>query len=259
MEEKMSNSRFFQDIIDIPRLRDGISVEVVEERTDVMGTALSIFSQVIDAKHAYTFGHSRRVSKYSLLISIGMNLPHDEVTKIKWAGLVHDLGKVAVPSSILDNAETLSTEEYALVKKHTTITEEILEMVSCVKDLAPIAGAHHERFDGNGYPRMLKGKEIPLGARILSVADTFDSLTSTRGYRSARTIPNAINEIKNNSHTQFDPNVVEAAVAIFQEFLDHLPQLDVNNHLALDNKRRACRRREYEPYCLANQRKIHMF
>jgi HD-GYP domain-containing protein (c-di-GMP phosphodiesterase class II) len=183
-----------------------------------MGIALSIFSQVIDAKHAYTLGHSRRVSKYGLLIAIGMNLPHDEVTKIKWAGLVHDIGKVAVPSSILDNSEALSEEEYALVKTHTIFTKEILETVSFMKDLAPIAAAHHERFDGNGYPRMLKGKEIPLGARILSVADTFDSLTSMRGYRSASTIPNAISEIKKNSQTQFDPDVVEAAVAIFQNF-----------------------------------------
>ncbi len=184
-----------------------------------MGIALSVFSQVIDTKHAYTFGHSRRVSKYSLLTAIAMNLPHDEVTKIKWAGLVHDIGKVAVPSSILDNNSVLSSEEYALVKKHSTFTQEILETVSCMKDIAPIAGAHHERFDGKGYHRMLKGKEIPLGARILSVADTFDSLTSIRGYRSARTIPKAIAEIKKSSSTQFDPDVVEAAVAIFQNFV----------------------------------------
>lgn len=222
----MSESRFFQDIIDIPRLssllfklRDEISVEGIEEKTDVMGIALSVFGQVIDAKHAYTFGHSRRVSKYGLLIAIAMNLPHDEVTKIKWAGLVHDIGKVAVPSSILDNASALSAEEYELVKKHSGFTQEILETVSCMKDLAPIAGAHHERFDGKGYHRMLKGKEIPLGARILAVADTFDSLTSIRGYRSDRTIPKAIAEIKKSSHTQFDTDVVEAAVAIFQNFM----------------------------------------
>ncbi len=222
----MSESRFFQDIIDIPslsslifRLRDEISVEGIEESTDVMGIALSVFGQIIDSKHAYTFGHSRRVSKYSLLTAISMNLPHDEVTKIKWAGLVHDIGKVAVPSSILDNNSVLSKEEYALVKTHSGFTEEILETVSCMKDLAPIAGAHHERFDGKGYHRMLKGKEIPLGARILSVADTFDSLTSIRGYRSARTIVNAITEIKRGSNSQFDPDVVEAAVAIFQNFI----------------------------------------
>lgn len=191
--------------------------EGIGKRTDVM-IALSVFSQVIEAKHAYTFEHSRRVSKYSFLIAIGMNLPHDEVTKIKWAGLLHDLGKVAVPSSILDNAEALSAEEYALVKKHTTFTEEILETVFCMKDLAPIAGSHHERFDGSGYPRMLKGKEIPLGARIISVADTFDSLTSIRGYRNAGSVPKAISEIERNSQTQFDPDVAEAAVAIFQNF-----------------------------------------
>lgn len=223
LEKIMSDDNVFQSVLDVSKLtsllfklRDEVKVSDIDEKKDVMGTALSVFGQIIDAKHAYTSGHSRRVSKYSLLIAIGMKLPHDEVTRIKWAGLVHDIGMVAIPSSILDKDSGLTIKEHSLLREHIAYTEKILEQVSCMKDLIPIAAAHHERFDGDGYPRMLKDKQIPLGARILSVADTFDSLTSVRGYRDARNIPRAIDEIKRKSRTQFDPEVVEAAIAIFQ-------------------------------------------
>ncbi len=110
----------------------------------------------------------------------------------------------------------LSEDEYTLLGKHTVYTEEILETVTCMKELVPIAAAHHERFDGNGYHHKLKGEKIPVGARILAVADAFDSITSLRGYRDAGLIPLAIDEIENSSKTQFDPDVVEAAIPIFE-------------------------------------------
>jgi len=221
--EKVMNNNLFHDLVDahkLPdllfKLRDEVSVSGIDDGTDIMGISLDIFGQVIDSKHAFTAGHSKRVSQNSLLIAISMNLPHDEVTRIKWAGLVHDIGKVAIPPIILDKASELSEDEHALLRKHTVYTEEILETVSCMKELVPIAAAHHERFDGNGYHHKLKGEEIPLGARILAVADSFDSITSLRGYRDAGLIPFAIDEIKNASQFQFDPDVVEAAIPIFE-------------------------------------------
>jgi HD-GYP domain-containing protein (c-di-GMP phosphodiesterase class II) len=223
LKKVMKDNNLFSEIIDaqkLPKLlfklRDDISISGVDDRTDIMGVSLDVFSQVIDAKHAYTAGHSKRVSKYSLLIAVSMNLPHDEVTRIKWAGLVHDIGKVAILPSILDKASKLSEDEYELFKKHTIYTEEILGTISSMKEIVPIAAAHHERFDGDGYHRKLKGEEIPLGARILAVADTFDSITSLRGHRDASLIPNAIDEIKSVSKTQFDPVVVEASIPIFE-------------------------------------------
>ena len=221
--EKIMNNKLFHDLVDAQKLpdilfklRDEISVSGVDDGTDIMGISLDIFGQVIDSKHAYTAGHSKRVSQKSLLIALSMNLPHDEVTRIKWAGLVHDIGKVAIPPAILDKTSELSDDEYELLRKHTVYTEEILETVSCMKELVPIAAAHHERFDGNGYHHKLKGKDIPLGARILSVADTYDAMTSLRGHRDASLIPVAIDEIKNGSNTQFDPDVVEAAIPILE-------------------------------------------
>ncbi len=221
--KRVMNKNLFHDLIDAQglsdllfKLRDEISVSGIGDGTDIMGTSLDMFGQIIDSKHAYTAGHSKRVSKYSLLIALSMSLPHDEVTRIKWAGLVHDIGKVAIPPTILDKASELSVEEHELLRKHTAYTEEILGEITCMKELVPIAAAHHERFDGNGYHHMLKGNDIPLGARILSVADSFDSLTSLRGYRDTSLIPRAIDEIKNASQTQFDPDVVEAAIPIFE-------------------------------------------
>ncbi|MBC8548587.1 MAG: HD domain-containing protein [Candidatus Brocadiales bacterium] len=223
LKKIMIDGNLFHDLVDAQKLpdllfklRDGISVSSIKDGTDIMGTSLDMFGQIIDSKHAYTAGHSKRVSQNSMLIAISMNLSHDEVTRIKWSGLVHDIGKVAIPPTVLDKASELSEDEYVLLRKHTVYTEEILETVSCMKELVPIAAAHHERFDGNGYHHKLKGKEIPLGARILSVADAFDSMTSQRGYRDAGLIPLAIDEIKNASKTQFDPDVVEAAIPIFQ-------------------------------------------
>ena len=219
----MIDGNLFHDLVDAQKLpdllfklRDGISVSGIDDGTDIVGTSLDMFGQIIDSKHAYTAGHSKRVSQNSLLVAISMNLPHDEITRIKWAGLVHDIGKVAIPPAVLDKASELSEDEYALLRKHTIYTEEILETVSCMKELVPIAAAHHERFDGNGYHHKLKGEEIPLGARILSVADAFDSMTSLRGYRDAGLIPLAIDEIKNAAKSQFDPDVVEAAIPIFE-------------------------------------------
>ncbi len=228
LKKVMKDNNLFLDIVDaqklpelLYKLRDSIKISGINSGTDVMGISLDIFGQVIDAKHAYTAGHSKRVSKYSLLIAISMNLPHDDVTRIKWAGLVHDIGKVAIHPSILDKASELSKEEYALFKKHTVYTEEILKTITSMKKLVPIAAAHHERFDGQGYHRKLKGEDIPLGARIIAVADSFDAMTSLRGHRDISLTPNAIAEIKSVSNTQFDPAVVEAAIPIFESFVDN--------------------------------------
>ncbi len=166
-------------------------------------TALAL---VLDLEEELNLYHAWRVAVISAFLAEDI-LP-EQKSDVFIAGLVHDIGKVAILPSILDKASELSEGEYDLYKKHTVYTEEILGTISSMKELAPIAAAHHERFDGDGYHRKLKGEEIPLGARILAVADTFDSITSLRGYRDAGLIPNAIDEIKSVSKTQFDPVVV---------------------------------------------------
>lgn len=185
--------------------------------SDALGICLRVFAQVIDAKHGYTAGHSERVSTYCVELAEAMGLPHDEVTKIKFAAYLHDAGKVSVPRSTLDKSTGLDANEWELVQAHPILTMEILSTISDLRELAEIAGHHHERYDGQGYPDRLRGKEIPLLARIMTVADAFDAMTSPRSYQGTKTIEDALVDLRGNAETQFDPEIVEVARAIWGE------------------------------------------
>lgn len=188
----------------------------VPQRIDAIGITLAVLAQIIDMKHPYTAGHSQRVSRYTMDIALAMNLNHDDITKFKWAGLIHDIGKLRVPRRILDKNTRLEPDEYARVKKHASVTREILNMVTTLKEIAPIAAAHHERFDGSGYPLGLEGEQIPIGARILSVCDSFDAMTSNRPYRKNLSSEAACEELEKGSGTQFDPKVIKQAIPLFK-------------------------------------------
>ncbi len=184
------------------------------QRMDVIGTLLEVFAQVIDTKHAYTAGHSQRVAKYSLHIGLEMDMPHDEISKLKWAALIHDLGKVAVPRSILDGGVGLSKEELEIVRQHPRFTIEILSCVSELDELGHLGAYHHERWDGRGYPLGLKGEEIPFHSRIICIADAFDSLTSNRSYHNAMGTKNALSRLGEASGSQFDPSIFPVAKSV---------------------------------------------
>jgi HD-GYP domain-containing protein (c-di-GMP phosphodiesterase class II) len=185
--------------------------------SDALGTTLKIFAQVIDAKHGYTAGHSERVSRYCVQLAEAMNLSHDSVTKIRFAAYLHDAGKVAIPRATLDKSATLNQGEWSLVKRHPVLTMKILNTVTELRELSQIAGHHHERYDGTGYPDGLKGEEIPFLARIMAVADAFDAMTSLRSYQKTKTVMNALKALRDNAGTQFDPKVVEVACSIWGE------------------------------------------
>lgn len=183
---------------------------------DAVGRTLEVIAQIIDMKHPFTAGHSLRVSRYAMAIALAMKLNHDEVTQIKWAGLIHDIGKLIVPRKILDKPSTLTKKEFTYVKKHPEMTHKILEMVSSLKDIAPVASGHHEYFNGSGYPLGLKAKESALGARILTVCDAFDAMTSNRPYRKPLNPLAACREIKRLAGKQFDPEIVKFALPLFK-------------------------------------------
>lgn len=184
--------------------------------TDVIGRTLEIIAQIIDMKHPFTAGHSLRVSRYAMAIALAMKLKHDEITMIKWAGLIHDIGKLTVPRQILDKPKSLTKAEFAVIKKHPGMTREILKMVPCFAEVAPIASEHHEYYNGSGYPFGLRAEESHHGARILTVCDAFDAMTSNRPYRSPLNAEAACKEIKKLSGEQFDPKVVKFALPIFK-------------------------------------------
>lgn len=182
---------------------------VIPVGVDAMGKILKIFAIVIDSKHKYTASHSERVSRYCIRIAQILNLPHDEITKVRFAGFLHDLGKVATPQKIIDKPEALTDEEWDIVKQHPIITINALKKIHGMEEIGYIAGHHHEKFDGTGYPDKLKGEEIPFLTRVITIADAFDALRSTRAYREYLSYDNALKILKENSGSQFDPRIVD--------------------------------------------------
>lgn len=191
----------------------------VKVGSDMFDTIINVFAEVIDAKHSYTAGHSKRVAEYGTIIAEALGLEEEMIQKVKYAGYLHDAGKVAIPSQILDKKARLTEEEFELIKKHPIYTMEILSTISYLSDIIPIAGYHHERYDGLGYPNGYFGKRIPLGARILAVADSFDAMTSPRPYKETKTLDEAKFELKKNAGTQFDPNISKAACDVLNDSL----------------------------------------
>ena len=173
---------------------------------DFMGDALTL-------KDTETGVHSKRVSTFAIKIARDMRLSAEQTKTIARGAFVHDIGKLATPDAILLKPAVLSADETAVMRQHCARGFEILQNVPFLAEAADIVYAHHERYDGNGYPRGLQGEEIPLGARIVAIANTLDAITSDLPYRSPQSVEAARKEIRRCSGTQFDPNVVEAFMA----------------------------------------------
>jgi putative nucleotidyltransferase with HDIG domain len=161
----------------------------------------------LDAKDPYTAGHSQRVSEMALALSGVLGLPEAEVDKIHVAAHLHDIGKIGVPDAILNKPDRLSKEEWEAIKKHPKTGADILSKSRHLNELKDIVLYHHESYDGKGYPSGLKGKEIPLGARIIAICDSIDAMTSDRGYRKAYTLDYCYEEIKKNLGKMYDPDI----------------------------------------------------
>jgi diguanylate cyclase (GGDEF)-like protein/putative nucleotidyltransferase with HDIG domain len=167
----------------------------------------------VDAKDHYTYGHSKKVSKYATDLAVALGLSDERVSAIHAAALLHDIGKIGVSDQILGKAGPLNDDEWEPIYAHPTMGVSILKHVDSLKDCLAAVQYHHERYDGTGYPSGLKGSNIPLDARILAIADTFDAMTSSRPYRNQiKTHEEAIEEIKRGSGTQFDPDIARVFI-----------------------------------------------
>ncbi len=176
---------------------------------DLFAGTIKSITEALDAKDSYTLGKSRRVAFYATKIAQNLNLSDAEIGKIELAGLLHDIGMIGVPEDILNKTDKLTPEEYEEIKKHVFHSIKILEDIKQLKDVIDIVKYHHEYYDGKGYPYGMKGEETPIGSRIISLADAWESLRSDRTYRKRMPEEEALKIIKEQKGIQFDPKLVD--------------------------------------------------
>ncbi len=191
--------------------------KLLEEQKIVLDSFIETLATSIDARDKITAGHSSRVKMFATLIAQEFGMEQNDIYILEKAAALHDIGKIGIRDSVLQKEGKLTPEEYKHIQEHVEITHHILEKIHMSKDfqqITEIACSHHEKYDGSGYYRHLKGEEIPFGGRILAVSDVFDAITSKRHYRDKMPIEKVIDIIKNGAGTHFDPNVVDKFLAI---------------------------------------------
>jgi putative nucleotidyltransferase with HDIG domain len=213
---KVENRTYQMNLESLVRARTEQLQGALEELKRSYDITLEVLGEALDYKDHETQGHSQRVTAYTMAIASRMGIPKEQIEIIARGAFLHDIGKMAIPDQILNKPGKLTAEEIAIMREHCHLGYKLIQKIPVLKEAAEIVYSHQERFDGTGYPRGLKGEDIPLGARIFSVADTLDAITSDRAYRHAQSLSAARVEIKRCSGSQFDPEVV----AIFLEMPD---------------------------------------
>ena len=203
--------------------KDEIDVEYIRQLNFNTIKALAL---AVDAKDPYTRGHAERVTQYAEAIGRKMGLEEERLNSMRYASLLHDIGKIGISEHILEKKKKLSADEWQVIKNHAEIGESIIEPIDFLETSCMIVRHHHESFNGEGYPDGLKGDAIPLESRILAVADTFDALTTDRPYRKRRSASEAVRILQDGSGVQFDPKVLEVFIEVLEKESNIIPQLE---------------------------------
>lgn len=223
---KRGNKKFNQEDLEMySALANQIAIAIenaslYKELDELFLSSIRAIVEAIDAKDPYTKGHSARVVEYALVIGEGVKLDKEILKDLELSAVLHDVGKIGIPDKILSKPGILTEDEYAYMKKHPELGAEIVEPIKKLKKLVPHILHHHEKYDGTGYPAGLKGEQIPLGARIIAIADSFDAMTSDRPYRPRMGIKVALQEIKKHRRTQFDPELVSVFIKTIETNLN---------------------------------------
>ncbi len=217
--ERAVKGLFEQELLTIRDLRTVYRAERArrEELENAYLATIRALAAAVEARDAYTGGHILRVAKYSGIIGRRLGLAGQALAELEIGAMLHDLGKIGVPDAVLNKATALDTGEWALMQQHPAIGANLLRQVPMLSPLADIVSSHHERWDGAGYPNGLSREQITLAGRIVGVADTFDAMTSRRAFRPAMTPGAALAEITRSAGTHFDPEVVAAFAAAFEQ------------------------------------------
>jgi HD-GYP domain-containing protein (c-di-GMP phosphodiesterase class II) len=190
--------------------------KAAEENRELFLSSIQMLAGAVDEKDPYTKGHSDRVTRYSMIIAKELALTSEEIEKIRISAQLHDVGKIGIEDRILKKPGALTPDEYEIMKQHTSKGASILRPVTMLKEMIPGIELHHESLDGRGYPHGLKGEQVPLMPRIITVADTFDAMTTNRPYQAAMDPEYVVRIINSLANTKFDPRVVAAITAVFE-------------------------------------------
>ena len=210
---------------------------LITDLKDLFSGTVKAIIEALDAKDSYTLGRSRRVAYYAMKITNKLSLKQSEVSRIELAGLLHDIGMIGVAEEILNKTQKLSEEEYEKIKMHVQYSVKILEDIKQLCEITEIIKYHHEHYDGNGYPYGLKGEEIPLGSRIIAIADAYDSLVSKRAYRESLSSDDALKVIEQNSGKQFDPYLVEIFKSVLPDAVKEIEEYENQQKEYVDPQR----------------------
>jgi len=199
-----------------PLLLARYSFRLYIEMRNLYLSTIQALNKTVEAKDPYTSGHANRVCDYAVELAKAIELPFTSIENIRTAAILHDIGKIGINDNILNKATKLTAEEYQEIMRHPSIGADIICKVDFLKDITVIVKHHHERYDGNGYPDGLSQDEIPIEASVLMIADSYDAMTSDRPYRKALTREEAIEELRRNSGTQFNPELVKKFISIIE-------------------------------------------
>lgn len=211
-----------QDLADFTSLANQVAIAIenallYEELQETFHATASTLAEAIEKRDAYTGGHTRRVLEYSLAVGRVLGFTLDHLDTLRLTALLHDIGKIGVDDAVLRKPAQLTDEEYAAIKRHATIGWDIVRHAKRLDQAATGIRAHHEHYDGKGYPDGAKGDAIPVEARIIGVVDAFDSMTSDRPYRKGFAPELALEELKKHAGTQFDPQIVQAFLSAYEQ------------------------------------------
>lgn len=210
--------RTIQKIHMVEEKRHHLELEIEKKQNKkITLQMMESLSTTIEAKDEYTRGHSRRVAQYAALIAENLGWSKEEIQNLKNCAYLHDIGKIGIPDQILNKPGKLTNEEFNLIKQHTTIGQDILKDITIIPHIDEVTRSHHEHYDGTGYPDGLKGNEIPIQARVIALADSYDAMNSRRIYRNALSHGRIYHEIQMNAGTQFDPDITK----VFLKLMDN--------------------------------------
>jgi putative nucleotidyltransferase with HDIG domain len=218
----LQNAGYRQDLEQMVAARTSMLHQAIADLERSYDITLEALGDALDLKDAETEGHSKRVTAFTIALARGAGVPPHQISVVARGAFLHDIGKMAIPDAILLKPAKLKADEQKIMREHCARGYQMLRKIPFLQEAAEIVYSHQEHYDGSGYPRRLKGDEIPLGARIFAVADTLDALTSDRPYRRATTFAAARQEIKRCAGTQFDPKVVDVYLSLPDQLWEDL-------------------------------------